>query len=414
MLNDEVTDNLQTELHLDKLERLKMKKNIHHQVIFKEVKELVDASIGGNRDAINELDRMHITKLHKAAICNNYDEVQHILIHSTISINDKSWFGETALYFASYIGSLPLVMILLSYGAQVSTEDESEESELIAAVRTDQTSIVRVLASAGSNVNILCDEWTPLHVACFRKSAHVIRALVDLGANVNAMGEWTYCPINMIFVEHSKKVQLIHDCQDEWLIKRSLESLLISSDVDVNYSSHCALGNPQVITRALTLLSPSICRLLMNHGASTDVLFDYTKKAIHDELVVVFSIYGSKLGFGLADRIYRYTSCLELLICHGVEPASADMKTTARLLLRQLRLVPLSIKYPHLEPTFRMLLSFCTAGCGPVDLMSLCRRAVRRYLGHSIAHRLKSLDHVSPRLKSYILMEDIGESELYS
>ena len=37
-------------------------------------------------------------------------------------------------------------------------------------------------------------------------------------------------------------------------------------------------------------------RILLNHGACADILFDYEKKAIHDELVVAYSIYSSKMG----------------------------------------------------------------------------------------------------------------------
>lgn len=44
------------------------------------------------------------------------------------------------------------------------------------------------------------------------------------------------------------------------------------------------------------MLSPTILKLLLNYGAKADILFDYKNRAIHDELVVVYSIYSSKMG----------------------------------------------------------------------------------------------------------------------
>ena len=122
----------------------------------------------------------------------------------------------------------------------------------------------------------------------------------------------------------------------------------------------------------------------------------------------------SVAGFGKIDRVQRYTDCLQLLLQHGLEPACAGWVTTARLLLRQLKLVPLSLKYPEMEPAFRMLINYCRPSMGPLELKLLCRRAARRAIGHPVAPRLQCITWMPPRLKSYILLEDIGTPDLYS
>lgn len=76
------------------------------------------------------------------------------------------------------------------------------------------------LFTLGSNVNVVCDDWTPLHIACFGKKVGMIRLLVGSGANTNIIGEWSYTPINMLFMEYSQKTLMLHICEDEWLIKR--------------------------------------------------------------------------------------------------------------------------------------------------------------------------------------------------
>lgn len=73
---------------------------------------------------------------------------------------------------------------------------------------------------SGSNVNVICDDWAAIHVACFNKLPNMIRLLVQNGADVNIVGDWSYAPINMLFIEYAKRERYIQPCYDEWLIKR--------------------------------------------------------------------------------------------------------------------------------------------------------------------------------------------------
>lgn len=72
----------------------------------------------------------------------------------------------------------------------------------------------------GANIDVVCDDWTAMHVACFNKSSHMIRKLVEGGANVNFVGEWSYAPINMLFIEFAQREKYIQPCQDEWVVHR--------------------------------------------------------------------------------------------------------------------------------------------------------------------------------------------------
>lgn len=66
----------------------------------------------------------------------------------------------------------------------------------------------------------MCEDWTAMHIACFNKTSSMIRLLVEFGANVNLIGDWSYAPVNMLFVEFSKREQYLQPCNDEWLVKR--------------------------------------------------------------------------------------------------------------------------------------------------------------------------------------------------
>ena len=48
----------------------------------------------------------------------------------------------------------------------------------------------------------------------------MIKLLVETGADVNAVGDWSYAPINMLFVEFAKRERYMQPCYDEWLIMR--------------------------------------------------------------------------------------------------------------------------------------------------------------------------------------------------
>ena len=87
-------------------------------------------------------------------------------------------------------------------------------------VHTHITLPLLFMLLVGSNIDVMCEEWAPIHVACFNKTFSMIRLLVEAGANVNLIGDWSYAPINMIFVEFSKREQYLQACNDEWLVKR--------------------------------------------------------------------------------------------------------------------------------------------------------------------------------------------------
>ena len=117
------------------------------------------------------------------------------------------------------------------------------------------------------------------------------------------------------------------------------------------------------------------------------------------------------IGFGLPDRVERYCDCLELIINHGVEHEATDWATISRIMLRQLRYVPLTKAQPEMEPVFRMLIDYSSK---PIRLKAMCRRVIRVAMGHPVKPKVMSIVGLAPKLKSYLLLEDIGTDDLYS
>lgn len=113
----------------------------------------------------------------------------------------------------------------------------------------------------------------------------------------------------------------------------------------------------------------------------------------------------------MTDRVERYCDCLELMINHGVEPEATDFATISRILLRQLRYVPLTKAQPEMEPVFRVLIDYSSKA---ISLKAMCRRVIRVAMGAPVKPKIMSIVGLAPKLKSYLLLEDIGSDNLYS
>ena len=73
--------------------------------------------------------------------------------------------GDTPLHTAAAYGRMPIVHLLIQYGADVNAIDE-ERTALHSAVSRDQEDTAKLLIGYGANVNAAMDNGdTPLHVA---------------------------------------------------------------------------------------------------------------------------------------------------------------------------------------------------------------------------------------------------------
>ncbi len=81
-------------------------------------------------------------------------------------------------------------MFLLEHGADINKGDEDGATILYFAAMYGRDESVRMLLERGASANVArsTDGMTPLHIACQeRRSAEVVRALLEEGANVEAL-----------------------------------------------------------------------------------------------------------------------------------------------------------------------------------------------------------------------------------
>jgi ankyrin repeat protein len=93
----------------------------------------------------------------------------------------------TPLHRAVIRGHYAVVLLLLSFGADVDARDISGRTPLHHSLREDGGAIVRVLLSHGAEVNSQDDDgWTPLHLAAFLGLEDIAQLLLENGAIVEA------------------------------------------------------------------------------------------------------------------------------------------------------------------------------------------------------------------------------------
>ncbi|KAL4225414.1 Palmitoyltransferase zdhhc13 [Mactra antiquata] len=191
--------------------------------VFERIQEIIE-----NGFDVNTMDKENVSLLHWAAINNRLDIVKYFASKGAIVDRFGGDLNSTPLHWATRQGHLPMVVLLMSYGADPSVRDGEGCSCIHLASQFGHTSIVAYLIAKGQDVDFLdkngmtalmwasyrvfgydparllltfgakvntSDKYqqnTPLHWACVTGNNVVAKLLLDAGANldaINAKGE---------------------------------------------------------------------------------------------------------------------------------------------------------------------------------------------------------------------------------
>ena len=134
---------------------------------------------------INDGDWLGLTPLMWSALRDNHTYLKILLLQDArVDLTDSE--GRTALHHAARVGSLRCVEILLEAGIDPNIASLHDVTHIVA--NPEVASIVSSLHQHGADLEARSkDGWTPLYTATDLGSQDVVDALVDCGADVNAL-----------------------------------------------------------------------------------------------------------------------------------------------------------------------------------------------------------------------------------
>jgi ankyrin repeat protein len=151
------------------------------------VKELIDAGA-----KIDERDNEGNTVLMGAAE-NSDTSILKFLIKSGASLDRKNDDGKSALMIAAREGHGENLKALIEAGATTDLPANDLNEALLLVARGEDASTLKVLLKLGAKANAKDDDTTALMLAAEYGTPEMVKALVDEGANVDAVDDngWT-------------------------------------------------------------------------------------------------------------------------------------------------------------------------------------------------------------------------------
>ena len=151
------------------------------------VKELIDAGA-----KVDERDNEGNTVLMSAAR-NTDASILKFLIKSGVSVDRKNDDGDSALSLAAKDGHGENLKILIDAGATVNLDQDDLNEALLLVARGEDASTLKVLLKLGAKANAKEGDTTALMLAAEHSTPEGIKALIDAGAEVDAVDDsgWT-------------------------------------------------------------------------------------------------------------------------------------------------------------------------------------------------------------------------------
>lgn len=211
--------------------------------------DIVNQLIAAKGD-LNAVDTIGHTPLMRAIDTQQIKVIEAILAAKP-DLTIKTRDGKSVAIMSVESGKPEIVSMLLKAGADFNqTDPEGNSPALIAAQANNSQSIeiVKMLGAAKVNLNLSNIIYTPLVYAIEQENIEMVKALLDSGADVNALTESNQSPLGAALSRSSKEIA----------------KLLLAHKANPNVSSN--MGETPLFT-AIDLGDPEIVEELVKAGA---------------------------------------------------------------------------------------------------------------------------------------------------
>ena len=133
----------------------------------------------------------YAVELNRAVAANELIEARRLLAAgASVNQGDKNYGGVTPLFLAVERGSIEMVKLLLSYGADVNAADESKRTPLMSLDSDATPELLELLIEAGADVNARDNSgMTVLLNTVESIDASVLDTLIKAGVDLNGIDE---------------------------------------------------------------------------------------------------------------------------------------------------------------------------------------------------------------------------------
>ena len=200
------------------------------------------------------LERREFTMLQRIELGLVGKDLKTELGASTKEINTRDPNGRTALFMAAERNDLPVVNLLLGYGADPNIISPDQGSPLHSAAIARGSCCVAPLLRHGANIEAMTS-WrqTALHyVAAYKNDERPAKMLLEAGADTNSRDLDGITPLQWAVVSNGEKVV----------------EVLLGSGADINNVDN---SNNTAVRSAITANRHTILSMLVDHGFSLEV-----------------------------------------------------------------------------------------------------------------------------------------------
>uniref|UniRef100_A0A671M830 Fibronectin type III and ankyrin repeat domains 1 n=1 Tax=Sinocyclocheilus anshuiensis TaxID=1608454 RepID=A0A671M830_9TELE len=174
-------------------------RNLHNAVLRSDELELCRV-LQSIKVTVDVPDKLDFTPL-MVAVMKGFTSGVQILVRHGADVNKKTNSGKDRLAFLQVLpallwnscagGHLPVLHHLMQDGCEVDVRDDATWTPLmIVSVMTGDTAVASLLITAGADVNVQDrDGKTPLMVAVLNNYEHLVKILLDRGADPNIQNQ---------------------------------------------------------------------------------------------------------------------------------------------------------------------------------------------------------------------------------
>lgn len=325
-----------------------------------------------------------------------------LLIAAGAKLDAKDTFSNSPCHYAADDGYCQILDVLIRRGVNVNTLDITSKTPLMKAVRNNKTDAVLRLLRAQCNINITDrNSDMALHYAARNGCADVIDILISAGSLIDVQNYWGRTPLMEAVCYNHKDA-----------VARLLKA-------------HCDLNRREFKTGdtalhiAIKRNYTDVVGLLLAAGSRHDIYNHQGETAAYDavvsnkvdiiRLMVIHNCDPEQPGKYFSDGVYK--SLFQIAAEKGHFDICRILASFGYVDFRARGYIYMNYIPPRLVTEQEDVVQWLRRKMQtPTSLQLLCRKCIRKKLGHKIIHGVDGLP-IPRSLKEFVLIKDMDKEE---